>query len=65
MEWIVPIDRHRQEIRTQLWADSEEHESWKLAAMAEGMKLSAWLRRAANRAVEVEAKQERIREVLS
>lgn len=58
-------DLHSNHVRTQLWAEPDEHEKWKLAAMAEFMSLSAWLRRAANRAVEVERKQERVREVLS
>jgi hypothetical protein len=51
--------------RTQVWSEGVERENWRAAAKAEGMTLSSWLRRAANRAVEVERKQEKVREVLS
>jgi hypothetical protein len=57
---------HHNGAKVQFWAnDADERETWKSAARAEGMPLSSWLRRAANRAVEVERKQEKVREVLS
>lgn len=57
-------DRHLG-TRVQFWVPVEvEIEMWRDAAKAEGMTMSAWLRRAANRAVEIEAKQQHVREVL-
>jgi hypothetical protein len=53
------------ENKIQIWISKEVEPEvvwWRRAAAAEGMSLSAWLRRAANRAVEIEAKQEKIRE---
>lgn len=48
-------DRH-QGVKAQTWSETrEEHAEWTAAAKAEGMTLSAWLRRAANRAVLLES----------
>jgi hypothetical protein len=51
---IVPARRSR---KLQVWVDFDERERWRAAAEAEGINLSAWLRRAANRQRVVEARR--------
>lgn len=52
-------DRHKGTQIT-LWAEWRERKAWEEAAEAEGRTLSAWLRRAANRAL---ANEQQTREV--
>ncbi len=47
----------RRSRKLQVWVDVDERERWRAAAEAEGMDLSAWLRRAANRQRVVEARR--------
>lgn len=51
--------------KVQIWTTQHERDRWTSAAGTEGMTLSGWMRRAANRAADAEGKMQKVREVLT
>ncbi len=54
--------RHTRDARIGIKAFDSEETAWRAAAKADGMDLSAWMRRAADRAMQSEERERKARE---